>query len=320
MRHAVTKKFKEASSVPTEAPPYSSDVSPLPPTDQIGCSEPPSRTSDILPILFSPSNSETKVKQKTVAEAGSPEAATRYASQSKKKTGTLHMVAVPIGCAEDISLRALRVLRTVAIIICENISVSRNLIEQFGIECSLLRYAAPTANEQESSENSWLRILKGGDDVAFLCDAGMPGIADPGRSLVRIALQHNLPVSVLPGPTACLTALVASGLPTNRFAFDGFPPRLKTEREAFFQRFVEEERTIILYESGRRLRSTLVTLSQVVEPSRQITIVSNLTHPTENWVRASLQETIDYFCKVTPIGEYTMVIAGFINNINTKYK
>ena len=221
--------------------------------------------------------------------------------------GTLYLVAVPIGCAEDISLRALRILRTASQIICENIHVSRKLIEQWGIDNSLLHYASNRENKQNQD---WLTSLQSGNDVAFICDAGLPGIADPGQSLVRIALQHNINVTALPGPTAVLAALVASGLPTNRFLFDGFPPRTTSERQVFFQRFAQEERTIVLFESARYLRSTLKALAQWLEPSRPIAIANRLTRPDETWVRGSLLEIIAHFHRVRPAGEYTLVLGG----------
>lgn len=305
MRHAVPKKLKEALPVTTEVPLCSSNSSPA------NLLLPTSRKSNDLPILIS----LRELEKNNSREERNSKTDTGTVGLPHKVTGTLYLVSVPIGCAEDISLRALRILRTVSQIICENRGVSKKLLEQLGIEVSLSRYAGQTANGQEAH---WLGVLRGGEDVAFLCDAGMPGVADPGRSFVRLALQHNLTVIALPGPTACLTALIASGLPTDRFTFDGFPPHLQAERAAFFQRFAGEERTIILYESARRLRSTLAMLKQVVGPSRPIAIASNLTHPREDWARNALVEVIIHFRRVSPHGEYTLVIAGLPSGSHTK--
>lgn len=224
--------------------------------------------------------------------------------------GTLYLVAVPIGCMDDISLRALRILRAAALILCENVAVSRSLTEHFGIATRLVRYGGQTAGRKG---RAWLDLLLAGKDLAFVCDAGTPGIADPGQSLTRLALQHSIPVIAIPGPAAVLVALVASGLSTERFTFDGFPPRNSAERDAFFCRLAQEERTILLYENAGALVSTLKALCADGNQARRTAIACRLTSPVENWFRGTLQEAIAHFRKHRPRGEYTLVIEGRTN-------
>lgn len=228
---------------------------------------------------------------------------------STRRTGTLYLVAVPIGCLEDMSLRALRILRDSALILCENVAVSRSLAEHFGIVTSLTRYGRRASG---FTNRDWLDRLLNGEDLALVCDAGTPGIADPGQSLVRAALQRSLRVIAIPGPSAALVALVASGLSTERFAFDGFPPRLHVARDAFFRCLAQEERTIVLYESAAVLVSTLAALCAGGNQVRRIAIARHLTQPGEHWFRGTLQEALAYFRKHRPRGEYTLVIEGDI--------
>ena len=263
----------------------------------------PNMQSGVEDILSSPHPSRKQSPKPTINSAAiAPEDRNAPAS-----SGTLYMVAVPIGCMEDISLRALRVLRESALILCENAAVSRSVAEHFGIATSLFRYGGRDAGRKN---RVWLDRLLAGEDLAFVCDAGTPGIADPGPSLVRAALQHSIPVIAVPGPAAVLVALVASGLSTERFAFDGFPPRLPADRDAFFQRLAHEERTLLLYESAGLLVSTLKALCQIGRGARRVAVASRLTQPTEEWFRGTLEEAVAHFRKRRPHGEVTLVVEG----------
>lgn len=217
------------------------------------------------------------------------------------------MVAVPIGCLEDISLRALRLLREARLIICENRSVFRPLAEQFGITASLISYKTLQTDRPEAE---WVMRLRGGENIAFVCDAGTPTLADPGLRLVRAALTYKLSVSALPGPAAVLVALAASGLPANRFVFDGLPPRDPDARAAFFQNLARQQRTTVLYESASALRATLRTINQSCGPCRRVAVACRLTQPDETWVRGLAPEVAAHFQSSCPRGEYTIVIAG----------
>ena len=155
-----------------------------------------------------------------------------------------------------------------------------------------------------------MSLLQTGHNIAFICDAGTPGIADPCAVLVRTALQNNLPVIALPGPAAALVALTASGLPATRFIFDGFPPRPAVERSLFFQNLADEERAIVLYETPSRLRATLNALQQTLGSDRQIALAWNLTRPTETWLRGTFEEVNALIGKQVERGEITLVIAS----------
>ena len=217
------------------------------------------------------------------------------------------MVSVPIGCIEDISLRALRILRGAGLIICENVAVTRRLTEQFQITGRLIRYA-PQSDYFALAE--WTDILLAGASVAFVCDAGTPGIADPGMRLAQTALRRNLPVVAVPGPAAFLTALVASGLPTDRFVFEGFAPRTRSDRAAFFLNLAREERTIVLYESSAWLRDTLQSLYNALGASRRVALACRLSQPGETWNRGTLEAARASFGTRRSGGEYTLVIEG----------
>ena len=217
------------------------------------------------------------------------------------------MVAVPIGCLEDISLRALRILREVKLIICENPAVFRPLAEQYAVSARLTSYDRPPTARPDAA---WIARLRQGESLAFVCDAGTPAIADPGQRLVRAALRHYIPVSALPGPAAALVALVASGLPSHRFIFDGFAPRDPAERALFFQHLARQERTTILYESGSALRQTLRAICEAAGAERRVAVACRLTQPAEAWARGTVEEVGAYFRRHRPRGEYTLVIEG----------
>ncbi len=217
------------------------------------------------------------------------------------------MVAVPIGCLEDMSLRALRILREVRLIICENKTVFRPTAEQFGITASLISCKTLQTDRPDAD---WVTRLLGGENVAFVCDAGTPTLADPGLRLVCAALRHDIPVSALPGPAAVLVALAASGLPANRFVFDGFPPRDPDARVHFFQSLAQQRRTTVLYESASALRDTLQAIRETCGLQRRVAVACRLTRPDETWVRGLAPQVAAHFRRVCPRGEYTIVIEG----------
>ena len=201
-------------------------------------------------------------------------------------SGCLYIVSTPIGNPEDISLRAIRVLGRVAIIAAENAGVTGKLLAHHGITTAVVSYR-PRAHSDVTSR--LLSELAAGNDIAFVTDAGTPVIADPGQSLIRSAIAQGARVIPVPGASALLSALVASGLVPGRFAFDGFPPRCRADRQEFFAQLTSETRPVLLYESRRYLRSTLQALLAALGPCRRMTLARDLTRDTEAVLHGTIQ-------------------------------
>ncbi len=220
--------------------------------------------------------------------------------------GTLYLVATPIGNLEDITLRALRVLREVPLIAAEDTRHMRKLLAHFEI-------ATPTISYHEHSGPAGIeRVLAAlaSGDVALVSDAGTPAVSDPGEELVRAAIAAGYPVVPIPGPSAVMTALIASGLPTGEFTFMGFLPRKSAERRARLETVRDSTATLVLYEAPHRLLSTLDDLVAVLG-DRQAALARELTKLHEEWLRGPLSELrAHYTGGATPRGEYTLVIAG----------
>jgi len=229
------------------------------------------------------------------------------------KTGLLSIVPTPIGNADDITLRALRVLREADLIAAEDPRVTARLLKRYGIETPLIRCAS-TPDEISTV----LARLREGATVALVCDAGTPTIADPGAVLVRAALAQGTQVIALPGPTALIVALAASGLAAHRFAFDGFPPRGRADRSAYFLGLTSETRAIVLYESAAYLTSTLLMLRDRLGAERPITIAHDLTAAHEKVWRGTLGTACEWTRAVRPRGQCTLVVAGRQPDSGTK--
>lgn len=221
--------------------------------------------------------------------------------------GRLILVSMPIGNEEDISLRALRVLREAALVAAEDAGAARKRLAFHGIETPVLAFRS-RAKFHPVEET--LAHLRAGKDVAFVVDAGTPGIADPGQSLVAAAREEGIPVTGVPGPSALIAALSLSGMPSGRFAFEGFPPRGRTDRPAFFEVLSTERRTIILYESSAYLLSTLDALRTVLGADRQVAVAASMTTPRESLVRGALSEACERFRQTRPRGTFTIVVGG----------
>jgi len=220
--------------------------------------------------------------------------------------GKLYLVPTPIGNLEDITLRAIRVLKEADIILAEDTRTSAPLLKHFGIEKKV--YAHHQHNEHQSS-NEIVRLLKEGKNIALISDAGTPAISDPGFFLVREALKHELTVECLPGPTAFVPALVNSGFPTDRFCFEGFLP-LKKGRQTRYKQLAGEDRTIILYESPHRFVKTLEEIAAYFGTDRQISVSRELTKLFEETVRGTVDEVKIYFESHPAKGEFVICIAG----------
>ncbi len=221
-------------------------------------------------------------------------------------SGKLYLVPTPIGNLEDITFRAVRVLKEVDLILAEDTRTSAPLLKHFGIDKKV--FAHHQHNEHKSATEI-IRFLKEGQQIALISDAGTPAISDPGFLLVREAIKNGLSVECLPGATAFVPALVNSGLPNDRFVFEGFLP-VKKGRQTRLKELANEERTMIFYESPHRLLKTLEELITLVGEERQASVSRELTKLFEETVRGSLLEIKNYFEMHTLKGEIVICLAG----------
>jgi len=220
--------------------------------------------------------------------------------------GKLYLVPTPIGNLEDMTFRAIRILKEADVVLAEDTRNSAPLLKHFDINQKM--YAHHQHNEHQAT-NEIIRFLKEGKNVALISDAGTPAISDPGFYLVREALKHDIEVECLPGATAFVPALVNSGFPTDRFCFEGFLP-LKKGRQTRYKQLAEEERTIILYESPHRFVKTLDEMETWFGADRQISVSRELTKVFAETVRGTVSEVKAYFETHPAKGEFVICIAG----------
>jgi len=221
--------------------------------------------------------------------------------------GNLYIVPTPIGNLEDITLRALRVLREVSLIAAEDTRTTGKLLAHFEIKTALTSYHE---HNKLTKLDPILAALDTGD-VALVCDAGTPGLSDPGYELIQAALERRINVIPLPGPSAIVPALVASGLPTESFIYLGFLPRKTPARRVAVEAVHEMPYTLVLYEAPHRLLETLRDLLDVLGP-RRICIARELTKIHEELWRGTLDEALAAFTEREPRGEMTLVVAGAV--------
>lgn len=220
--------------------------------------------------------------------------------------GILYLVPTPVGNLEDITFRALTVLKEADLILAEDTRTSGILLKHFEIKKPMLSYHK--FNEHQTVDRVVER-LKGGETVAVVSDAGTPGISDPGFLVAREAIRAGIEVITLPGATAFVPALVSSGLPCDKFCFEGFLPQ-KKGRQTKLQSLKDEERTMIFYESPFRLVKTLLQFAEVYGGDRQVSVCREISKVHEESVRGSLTEVIAYFQEKEPKGEIVIVLAG----------
>ena len=218
----------------------------------------------------------------------------------------LYIVPTPIGNLNDITLRAVNVLRTVDFILAEDTRTTSFLLKHLGIEKKLRSHHK--FNEHKTVEQIASRI-KGGENIALVSDAGTPAISDPGFMLVRECVRQGVDVECLPGATAFVPALVASGLPNEKFCFEGFLPQ-KKGRQTRLKELAVEYRTIIFYESPFRLVKTLTQLAEFFGTDRQVSVSREISKLHEETVRGTLEEVIAHFTVNDPRGEIVIVLAG----------
>lgn len=220
--------------------------------------------------------------------------------------GILYIVPTPVGNMEDMTLRAIRVLKEADTVLAEDTRTSGILLKHFGIKNRLMSHHKYNEHGTAATVVEW---LKAGQTIALVSDAGTPGISDPGFFLAREAAQAGVTIQTLPGATACVPALVSSGLPCDRFCFEGFLPQ-KKGRNTRLRELEEETRTMVFYESPYRLLKTLTQFADVFGAERQVSVAREISKIHEEHVRGTLQEAIEHFTRTTPRGEIVIVLAG----------
>jgi 16S rRNA (cytidine1402-2'-O)-methyltransferase len=224
----------------------------------------------------------------------------------EKSSGILYIVSTPIGNLEDITRRALRVLKEVDLIAAEDTRRTRQLLSYYGIHKPLLSYHE---HNRRMREESLLEELRGGRNVALVTDAGTPGISDPGEHLVRTAVQESISLVPIPGPSALVAALSVSGLPTESFLFYGFLPSKPPARQKFLLSLKDRPETLIFYESPRRLRSFLEDAFRILG-ERQVMVAREMTKVYEEVYRGTISEVLKEFGEEEIRGEVTIVLEG----------
>ena len=223
------------------------------------------------------------------------------------ENGTLYIVGTPIGNLDDISPRALKILKNVSLIACEDTRQTKKIMNKFIISNRLISF---------NKHNSVMKIpkivkdLKEGKSIALVSDAGMPGICDPGEDIAKSIKSEGFDVICIPGACAAITALVSSGMPSSSFVFEGFLPKKKSEREKILLEISTNEKTTIIYESPHRLKSLLKELSEFCGGEREIEIARELTKKFEEHVGNTINDVIEFFREKDIIGEITIVIKG----------
>ena len=219
----------------------------------------------------------------------------------------LYIVGTPIGNLGDMSPRAREVLEAVDFIAAEDTRVSLKLLNHFGIKKPMVSYYQH--NLRERGEQI-LRRLQNGESCAIVTDAGMPCISDPGEDLVAICHDAGIPVRVVPGPTAALSALAASGLPTGRFAFEGFLSVKPGSRRERLEEVKDDPRTLIFYEAPHKLRSTLADMAAAFGGGRRITLCREITKIYEEYTKTTLEQAVELYRDREPKGEFVLIIEG----------
>lgn len=220
--------------------------------------------------------------------------------------GTLYLCATPIGNLEDITLRALRILKEADLIAAEDTRHTQKLLNHFGITKPLTSYFEHNKREKGPY---LINALLSGKQVALVSDAGTPGISDPGADLVKLCIEAGVQVVAVPGPSAMLSALVIAGLPTEKFVFYGFWPREKRKQQALLKDLRRQRATLIFYEAPHRILKTLHMLLEILG-DREAAAARELTKRYEEVVRGRLSELIKHFTETAPRGEFTLVVAG----------
>ena len=227
--------------------------------------------------------------------------------KEEPEKGTLYIVGTPIGNLNDISHRALNILKNVSLIACEDTRQTKKIMHKFNITNKLISF-----NEHNSSTKipNIVKDLKEGKSIAIVSDAGMPGICDPGEGLARSVKSEGIDIICIPGACAAITALVSSGLPSSSFVFEGFLPKKQLDREKILLEISKNEKTTIIYESPKRLKKLLMELFEFCGGDREIMVARELTKKFEEHVGNDINEVLEFFRDKDIIGEITIILKG----------
>ncbi len=223
------------------------------------------------------------------------------------ESSVLYIVGTPIGNLNDLSSRALNVLKNVSLVACEDTRQTKKIMKKYDFTNNLISF---NKNNSFKKTPYLINLLISGESIALVSDAGMPSICDPGEKLVNIARTNGINIICVPGPCAALTALVSSGLPSSRFTFEGFLPRKKSERENILMEISKNNKTTILFESPNRLKKLLFELKEYLGGERKVHISRELTKKFEENIGNNINEIITYFKDKDVLGEITIVIKG----------
>ncbi len=227
--------------------------------------------------------------------------------KEEPENGILYMVGTPIGNLNDISKRALNILKNVSLIACEDTRQTKKIMNKFNISNKLISF-----NKHNSSIKipKIIKDLREGKSIAIVSDAGMPGICDPGEDIARSLKSQGIDIICIPGACAAITALVSSGLPSSSFIFEGFLPKKQIDREKSLLEISKHEKTTIIYESPKRLRKLLMQLFEFCGGDREIIVARELTKKFEEHVGNNISDAIEFFKDKDIIGEITIVLKG----------
>ncbi len=221
--------------------------------------------------------------------------------------GRLYLIATPIGNLGDVSDRVRETLASVSLVAAEDTRRTGTLLKHLGIQARMTSY------HDHNERKKWLRLvetLENGEDIAVVSDAGMPGIADPGWHIIQAAIERDIEINVIPGPTAFVMALVLSGLPVDRFTFEGYVPKKPGARKRLFDELANERRTMVFYETPYRIEKTLTEMIGVFGEERRAAVSRELTKLHEETIRGTLPELVGHMGKRTAKGEFVIVVAG----------
>ena len=223
------------------------------------------------------------------------------------ENGVLYIVGTPIGNLNDISNRALNILKNVSLIACEDTRQTQKLMSKYDLKNNLISF---NKNNSHKKIPVIINQLKQGKSIALVSDAGMPSICDPGEELIKDIRINKLDIISIPGPCAAIVAIVSSGYECSKFNFEGFLPRKKIEREKLLLEISQNKKTTILYESPHRLKKLLIELKEYCGGSRNIHVARELTKRFEQHLNSNIDKVIEYYEKNEVLGEYTIVIRG----------